>query len=190
MADSARIRLTWGKVLGKDLRSRYCCSTNSSRWCCVRPRNACSLMQSSQTTRCSSNESSRKARRELHELAKLTVGGGVERRRRRRKKSEVQRMRGMLYANDAPIVSRSTERVETMMVVVVTGCSAIRLTVSEEKTEIMCMQTKCGGNFGEVHNKRRRRGIQKSIRFCVLGRGYHAADGDLSHQNTHRLHRA
>ena len=51
----------------------------------------------------------------------------------------------MLYADDAGIVSRLPEGLESMMTVIVTACSAFGLTVSEAKTETMCLQTKDGG---------------------------------------------
>ena len=54
----------------------------------------------------------------------------------------------MLYADDAGIVSRSPEGLEKMTVtVIVTACAAFGLTVSEAKTEIMCLQTKGGGHL-------------------------------------------
>ena len=46
---------------------------------------------------------------------------------------------GMLYADDACIVSRSPQRLAKMMEVVVEVCRAYALTVSAKKTEIMCM---------------------------------------------------
>ena len=51
----------------------------------------------------------------------------------------------MLHADDAGIVSRSSEGLERMMTVIVTACSAFGRTVPEAKTEIMCLQTKDGG---------------------------------------------
>ena len=62
----------------------------------------------------------------------------------RGKEEEVQILWGMLYADDAGIVSRSSEGLERMMTVIVTACSAFGLTVSEAKTEIICLQTKYG----------------------------------------------
>ena len=55
-------------------------------------------------------------------------------------------MWGMLYADDAGIVSRSPEGLEKMMTVIVTACAAFGLTVSESKTEIMRLQTEGGGH--------------------------------------------
>ena len=46
---------------------------------------------------------------------------------------------GMLYADDACIVSRSPQGLAKMMEVIVEVCRAFALTVSEKKTEIMCM---------------------------------------------------
>ena len=50
----------------------------------------------------------------------------------------------MLYADDAGIVSRSPERLEKMMTVIVTACAAFGLVVSGAKTEIICLQTRGG----------------------------------------------
>ena len=46
---------------------------------------------------------------------------------------------GMLYADDAGVVSRSPKGLAEMMHVVVKVCGAFGLTVSEKKTETMCM---------------------------------------------------
>ena len=46
---------------------------------------------------------------------------------------------GMLYADDACIVSRSPQGLAKMMEVIVEVCRAFALTVSAKKTEIMCM---------------------------------------------------
>ena len=46
---------------------------------------------------------------------------------------------GMLYADDACIVSRSPQELAKMMEVIVEGCRAFALTVSAKKTETMCM---------------------------------------------------
>ena len=48
---------------------------------------------------------------------------------------------GMLYADDAGIVSRSTEGLSKMMAVTVTAFEAAGLTVSEKKTETMLLRT-------------------------------------------------
>ena len=47
---------------------------------------------------------------------------------------------GMLYADDARVVSRSPEKLRKIMGVIVVVCAAFGLTVSEAKTEIMCLR--------------------------------------------------
>ena len=49
---------------------------------------------------------------------------------------------GMLYADDAGVVSRSPEQLRKMMEVIVVVCVAFGLTVSEAKTEVMCLRAK------------------------------------------------
>ena len=49
---------------------------------------------------------------------------------------------GMLYADDAAVVSQSPEQLSKMMVVIVTVCAAFGFTVSEAKTEIMRLRTR------------------------------------------------
>ena len=49
---------------------------------------------------------------------------------------------GMLYADDARVVSQSPEQLRKMMGVVVVVCAAFGLTVSEAKTAIMCLRAK------------------------------------------------
>ena len=49
---------------------------------------------------------------------------------------------GMLYANGAGNVSQLPEQPRKMMSVVVVVCAAFGLTVSEAKTEVMCLRTK------------------------------------------------
>ena len=43
----------------------------------------------------------------------------------------MKKLWGMLYADDVGIVSRSPERLERMMTVIVTACSVLGRTVSE-----------------------------------------------------------
>ena len=50
---------------------------------------------------------------------------------------------GMLYADDASIVSRSPQGLAKMMEVIVEVCRALALTVSAKKTETMCMPPPC-----------------------------------------------
>ena len=49
---------------------------------------------------------------------------------------------GVLYADDAGVVSQSPEQLRKMMGVIVVVCAAFGLTVSETKTEIMCLRAK------------------------------------------------
>ena len=49
---------------------------------------------------------------------------------------------GMLYADDAGVVSQSPEQLRKMMGVIVVVCAVFGLTVSETKTEIMCLRAK------------------------------------------------
>ena len=49
---------------------------------------------------------------------------------------------GMLYADEARVVSQSPERLRKMMGVIVVVCAAFGLTVSEAKTEIICLRAK------------------------------------------------
>ena len=49
---------------------------------------------------------------------------------------------GMLYADDAGVVSQSPEQLRKMIGVIVFVCSAFGLTVSEAKTEVMCLRAK------------------------------------------------
>ena len=48
----------------------------------------------------------------------------------------------MLYADDAGVVSRSPEQLRKMMEAIVVVCAAFGLTVTEAKTEIMCLRAK------------------------------------------------
>ena len=48
----------------------------------------------------------------------------------------------MLYADDIGVVSQPPEQLKKMMGVVVVVCAAFGLTVSEAKTEIMCLRAK------------------------------------------------
>ena len=49
---------------------------------------------------------------------------------------------GMLYADDAGVVSQSPEQLRKMMGVIVVVCAAFGLTVPEAKTEITCLRAK------------------------------------------------
>ena len=49
----------------------------------------------------------------------------------------------MINTNDAGVVSQSPEQPRKMMDVIAVVCAAFDLTVSEAKTEIMCLRTRC-----------------------------------------------
>ena len=49
---------------------------------------------------------------------------------------------GMLYTDDAGVVSQSPGQLRKMMGVIAVVCAAFGLTVSEAKTEIMCLRAK------------------------------------------------
>ena len=49
---------------------------------------------------------------------------------------------GMLYADDAGVVTQTPEQLRKMMEVIVVVCVAFGLTVSEAKIEIMCLRAK------------------------------------------------
>ena len=68
----------------------------------------------------------------------------------------------MLYAEDAGVVSQTPEQLRKMMGVIVVVCAAFDLTVSEAKTEIICLRAKgmpeCTATFsveaaGQVYNQ-------------------------------------
>ena len=65
----------------------------------------------------------------------------------------------MLQADDAGVVSQSPEQLRKMMGVIVAVCAAFGLTVSEAKTEIMCLRAKGMPEFsveaaGRVYNQK------------------------------------
>ena len=60
----------------------------------------------------------------------------------------------MLYADNAGVVSRLPEQLRKMMEVIVVVCAVFGLTVSEAKTEIMCLRAK----GARVHRHIQRRG--------------------------------
>ena len=85
---------------------------------------------------------------------------------------------GMLYTDDAGVVSQSPEQLRKMMGVIVVVCVAFGLTVSEAETEIMFLRTKGMPEStiifsvkaaGQVYNK--------TSEFVYLGGNvYHNAD--------------
>ena len=74
------------------------------------------------------------------------------------------------------------------MSVIVTACSSSGLTVSEAKTDIMCLETKGEGNVSFTINAAGQV-YKQTIEFVYLG-GAITADRDLSIEITRRLQRA
>ena len=102
------------------------------------PRYSSKMMQPSPTAWCSSNERRREGRRRaIH--AQTNIDARRRREEEEEKEEEVQRLRGILYADDAGNVSRSLKGLEMNPMAVVTACSAFGLTVSETTTENMCL---------------------------------------------------
>ena len=94
----------------------------------------------------------------------------------------------MLYEDDAGIESRSSEGLEKMMTVIVTARSSFGLTVSEAKTEMMCLETKGGGKVSSTANAAGQV-YKKTIEFVYLGGAITAGRG-LSIEISRRLQRA
>ena len=97
---------------------------------------------------------------------------------------------GMLYADNAGVVSQSPEQVRKMMEVIVVVCAVFGLTVSEAKTEIMCLRSKgmpeSTATFsveaaGQVYNQ--------TNEFVYLG-GNVNHNADLSIEVDRRIHNA
>ena len=96
----------------------------------------------------------------------------------------------MLDADDAGVVSQSPEQLRNMMGVIVVVCTAFDLTVSEAKTEIMCLRAKgmpestatfCVEAAGQVYNQ--------TNEFVYLG-GNVNHNADLSIEGDRRIHNA
>ena len=93
----------------------------------------------------------------------------------------------MLYADDAGNVSRSSERLERMMTVMMPGYSEFGLMVCEAKTETMCLQTKCGGKVSFTINTVGQV-CEQTIEFVHLG-GAIISDRKLTVEITRRPQR-
>ena len=98
----------------------------------------------------------------------------------------MQRLWGVLYADDAVIVSRSSRGLEKMMTVIVTACSSFGLTVSEAKPDIMCLETKGVGKVSFTINSQV---YKQTVQFVYLG-GVITPARDCSMKITRRLQRA
>ena len=97
---------------------------------------------------------------------------------------------GMLYADDAGVVSQSPEQLRKMVGVIVVVCAAFGLTVSEAKTNIICLRTKgmsestatfSAEAVGQVYNQ--------TNKFVYLGRNVNH-NADLSIEVDRRIHNA
>ena len=58
----------------------------------------------------------------------------------------------MLYADDAGVIPQSPEQLRMMMGVIEVVCAAFGLTVSEAKTEIMCLRAKGMPEYTAIFN--------------------------------------
>ena len=81
---------------------------------------------------------------------------------------------GMFYADNAGVVSQSPEQLRKMMGVIVVVCAAFGLTVSEAKTEIMCLRAK--GMPESTTNHIQRRGSGPGVQPDERGNVNHNAD--------------
>ena len=68
---------------------------------------------------------------------------------------------GILYADDAGVVSQSPEQLRKMMGVIVVVCAAFDFIISEAKTEIMCHAHE--GDV-RVHHHIQRRGSEPGVK--------------------------
>ena len=95
---------------------------------------------------------------------------------------------GMLYADDAGIVSRSPESLEKMMSVIVRVAGEFGLMVSKPKTEIMCMLSK-GMKECPFTVSAGGQAYKQTDRFVYLGRTI-TADGQVDKEIARRICRA
>ena len=82
---------------------------------------------------------------------------------------------GMIYADDAAVVSQSPEQLRKIMVVIVTVCEALGLTVSEVKTEIMCLRTRGIPDVATTFSVEAGQVYKQAHDFVYLG-------GDINHE--------
>ena len=101
---------------------------------------------------------------------------------------EVQMLWGMLNVDDACIISRSSKGLERMLPVIATACAAFGLTVYEENTEIICLQTKRGGKVSFTMDAASQV-YKQTMEFVYMGRST-TADRDLSTEMRWRPGRA
>ena len=120
--------LLWNRAFVKGVCSRPSCSTSSSRRLKMCPASDSRRTKTSWTFWCTYLRKKKGA--EGREEA--TAGEPIL----------AMPLWGMLYVDDAGVVSQPPEQLKNMLVVIVVVCAAFGLTVSETKTEIMCLRTK------------------------------------------------
>ena len=79
---------------------------------------------------------------------------------------------GMLYADDACIVSQSPQELAKMMEVIVDVCQLFALTASAKKTETICMPPTCTSR-AMVRVEATGKNYKQAPPFTYLGRGHH-----------------
>ena len=95
-----------------------------------------------------------------------------------------------LYADDAGVVSRSPEQLRKMMGVIVVVCAAFGLTVSEVKTEIMCLRAKRFSESTDTFNVEAAGQVyNQTNEFVYLGENVNH-NADLSIEVDRRIHNA
>ena len=96
----------------------------------------------------------------------------------------------MLYADDAGVVSQSPEQLRKIMGVIVVVCAAFGLTVSEAKTEIMCLRAKgMPGSTATFSVEAAGRVYNQTNKFVYLG-GYVNHSVNLSIEVDRRIRNA
>ena len=74
---------------------------------------------------------------------------------------------GMLYADDVRVVSRSPEQLRKMMEVIVVVCAAFGITVSEARTETMCLRAEDAGIHRHIQRRGSGPGVHPDERVCT-----------------------
>jgi hypothetical protein len=105
-----------------------------------------------------------------------------------RKMLLVRQLWGLLYADDAGIVSKSQASLTKMMECIVSTCAAFGLTVSETKTKTVHMRTRDEVRAA-VHIEAAEQSYEQVDRFVYLGGGI-ADDGDIIFEIRRRRQRA
>ena len=74
---------------------------------------------------------------------------------------------GMLYADDAGVVSQSPEQLRKMMRLIVIVYAVFGLTVLETRTEITCLRAKGMPEFTDIQRRGSGPGVQPDERVCI-----------------------